>query len=59
MSTQTIVSNTDRPPHTTSGSARRAARSVSKQGLIYRLASEMRWLQDDLAGAPVAGRPRH
>ena len=49
MTTQTTISNTARPPHTTSGSARRGARSVSGQGMIYRLSAEMQSLQQDLA----------
>jgi hypothetical protein len=41
-------SDTERPAHTTNGSSRREARSVSAQGLIYRLPVEIQSLKADL-----------
>jgi quercetin dioxygenase-like cupin family protein len=47
--TQPITeSHTDRAPHTTNGTASRAARSLSGQGLIYRLSTEIAGLKRDL-----------
>jgi quercetin dioxygenase-like cupin family protein len=41
-------SNRERPAHTTNGSSRRTARSVSAQGMIFRVASEIQSLKQDL-----------
>src|SRR5579864_2432111 len=44
-------SDPERPAHTTNGSSRRIARSVSAQGMIFRVASEIESLKQDLAQA--------
>ena len=44
-------SNRERPAHTTNGSSRRMARSVSAQGMIFRMTSEIESLKQDLAEA--------
>jgi len=44
-------SNRERPAHTTNGSSRRMARSVSAQGMIFRMTSEIESLKQDLAQA--------
>ncbi len=49
MANITTYSDTERPAHTTNGSSRRQARSVSAQGLIYRLPVEIQGLKEDLA----------
>ncbi len=49
MTNVTTPSNTERPAHTTNGSARRQARSVSAQGLMYHLPEEIQSLKEDLA----------
>jgi quercetin dioxygenase-like cupin family protein len=41
--------NIERPAHTTNGSSRRRARSVSAQGMIYRLPVEIQSLKHELA----------
>ena len=48
MANVTTRSDLERPAHTTNGSSRRAARSVSAQGLIYRLGVEIQSLKGDL-----------
>jgi hypothetical protein len=42
-------SDRERPAHTTNGSSRRTARSVSAHGMIFRVASEIQSLKQDLA----------
>jgi hypothetical protein len=46
-----VVTRSDRsrPAHTTNGSSCRTARSVSAQGMIFRVASEIQSLKEDLA----------
>jgi quercetin dioxygenase-like cupin family protein len=48
---QNVITRSDRarPAHTTNGSSRRTARSVSAQGMIFRVASEIQSLKQDLA----------
>jgi quercetin dioxygenase-like cupin family protein len=48
MANVTTRSDLERPAHTTNGSSRRAARSVSAQGLIYKLGVEIQSLKADL-----------
>jgi quercetin dioxygenase-like cupin family protein len=49
MANVTTRSDTERPAHTTNGSSRRRARSVSAQGMIYRVPLEIQSLKQDLA----------
>jgi quercetin dioxygenase-like cupin family protein len=49
MANTTTTSNTERPAHTTNGSSRREARSVSAQGMIYQVPAEIQSLKQDLA----------
>jgi quercetin dioxygenase-like cupin family protein len=48
MENVTISGDPERSAHTTSGASRREARSVSAQGLIYRLPVEIQSLKADL-----------